>query len=331
MRKMSQVLGFEIKNIYFKNVSINEEHLQKLNSLLNVNLNLKEIKFDFTKNLGINAFTQPIKKVKENGDLAELIGILLGDGNIWHNCITIAFDKRNKKYMNYVKKLFDDIFGIKLKTKAIKETNQGYLYCYNQFVTQKLLDFGLKRGDKIKNNLEIPEWIKRNKSYCKRCMRGLIDTDGCIYLSKRDKQLYIEFTNFNEQLLKDFKNLTIFLGYNFAKANKNNWCLYRKFEVVRFIKDIKPLRINGGHGEAWYPYRFGTCRRRFKSGWPHFKSYRKMKKFVVLPDGEKVKLYKGKIRFKDRAKVIPGGDGVKKLREDIKRLRLIKIDYSKLK
>jgi hypothetical protein len=56
----------------------------------------------------------------------------------------------------------------------------------------------------------------------------------------------------------------------------------------------------------------------------------KSKKYAILPDGEKVKLYKGKIRFKDRQKVIPGFSGVKKLREDIKRLKPIKIDYSKL-
>ena len=102
MRKMSGLLGFQVKNIYLKNISIREDHLHKLNSLLNINQNLEEIKFDFTKNLGTGAFTHPIKNVEETDDLAELIGIMLGDGNIWHNHIKIAFDKRNKEYLNYV-------------------------------------------------------------------------------------------------------------------------------------------------------------------------------------------------------------------------------------
>ncbi len=245
MRKMSAVLGFEVKNLYFRNKSIREDHLQKLKSFLKINFNLKEIEFDFIKNLGTGAFTQSIKKVEKSENLAELIGIMLGDGNMWRTHIKIAFDKRNEKYLNYVEKLFNQVFGIHLKRMIIENTNQAYLYCYNKLVSQKLLDFGLKRGDKIKNNLGIPEWIKINVGYSKRCIKGLIDTDGCIYKSKRDKQVYIKFTNFDKQLLKDFKNLTVLLGYNFAKANKHNWCLYRKLEVVRFIKDIKPLKIKG--------------------------------------------------------------------------------------
>jgi len=242
MKEMSKILGFEVKNIYFKNISIREDHLQKLNSLLKINLNPKEIEFDFIKNLGTDAFTQPIKKVRKSGDLAELIGIMLGDGNMWRTHIKIAFDKRNKKYMDYVEKLFDKVFGIHLRRMIIKKTNQAYLYCYNKLASQKLLDLGLKRGDKIKNNLGVPKWIIKNKNYALRCIRGLIDTDGCIYFSKRDKQIYIKFTNFNKQLLEDFKKLTKIFQYNFAKANKNNWCLYRKLEVARFIKYIKPLK-----------------------------------------------------------------------------------------
>lgn len=245
MRKMSNLLGFEVKNIYFKNISIREDHFQKLTSLIGISLNPKEIEFDFVKNLGTNAFTQPIKKIKKSEDLAELIGIMLGDGNMWHTHIKIAFDKRDKRYMDYVEKLFNKVFGIHLRRLIIEKTNQAYLYCYNKLASQKLLDYGLKKGNKIKNNLGIPEWIKANMDYSKKCVKGLIDTDGCIYFSKRDKQIYIKFTNFDLQLLQDFKELTEFLNYNFVRANKNNWCLYRKLEVVRFIKDIKPLKIKG--------------------------------------------------------------------------------------
>ena len=245
MREMSTILGFEVKNIYCKNISIREDHLQKLNSFLKINFNQKEIVFDFIKNLGHYAFTKPIKKVNKSEDLAELIGIMLGDGNMWHTSIRIAFDKRNKIYIDYVEKLFYRIFDIPLKKITINSTNQAYLYCCNKLASQRLLDFGLKRGDKIKNNVGIPKWINENINYTRACLRGLIDTDGCIYKCKREKQMYIKFTNFNSTLLKDFKDLTVLMEYHFARANKNNWCLYRKEEVVRFIKEIKPLKYNG--------------------------------------------------------------------------------------
>ena len=249
MREMSKNLDFEIKNIIYRNNNIREDHLEKLNRFLKTNFKLKEIYLDYGKNLGKNAFTQPIKNVRKNFNTAEMIGIMLGDGNLWKNQIKIFFDKRNKKYINYVSNLFKEIFGIKPKLRISEDTNQANLYCYNRYATQKLIDLGLKRGNKVKNNIGIPAWIKENKRYFKPCIKGLIDTDGCIYKCKRENQTYIKFTNFSKQLLNDFKEITDSLGYSFARANKNNWCLYRKNEVAKFIKCIKPLKaVNGAMG-----------------------------------------------------------------------------------
>ncbi len=51
-------------------------------------------------------------------------------------------------------------------------------------------------------------------------------------------------------------------------------------------------------------------------------------KFVKNAEGEKIKLDKyGRISYHDRVKVIPGGSGIKKLREDISKLKAIKIKY----
>ncbi len=245
IRELNRELGFEVRSILYKNSSINEKHLRKLENYFNKSFNLKRVYLDYGKNFGKFFVTEPINSVKVNGDLAEFIGIMLGDGNIWRNRIRIAFDKRNIIYIEHVFNIFKRIFGINLKREINQKTNQYYLYCNNLFAVEKLIDFGLLRGHKIKNNLGIPEWIKVNSYYSKRCVKGLIDTDGCIYYSKRDKQIYIKFTNFNKRLLRDFKDITNKLDYRFAKANKNNWCLYRKSDVVRFIKEIRPLKSKG--------------------------------------------------------------------------------------
>jgi hypothetical protein len=243
MRKIGRLLGFEIKNIIYKNKSINEEHWNKLKSLLCLDLQLKEIEFDFTKNLGTGAFMQPIKSLKKSGDLAEFIGIMLGDGSLpYKNNIRIAFDKRNPDYIDYVGKLCEKLFGIKFKKTYVKDRNTAYLYCYNKYLILELINLGLKRGDKIKNQLGVPDWIKDSEEYSKRCIKGLIDTDGCIFICKREKQKYVNFTNHNNRLFEDFKKMTKKLGYSFAKSNSTNTRLYRKKEVVRFINDIKPLK-----------------------------------------------------------------------------------------
>ncbi len=246
INELERNLGFCVKNIINKNKSINEEHLEKLKKFLKISENLEEIKFDYAKNLGMFSFTQPIKKVRVNEHLAEFIGIMLGDGNIYENRIHIAFDKRNKIHTNHVRNLFESLFGIQLREKMYKETNQLYLYCYNKDLVQKLIQLGLKRGNKIKNLVRIPEWIKQNRKYSMFCIRGLIDTDGCVYKCKREKQTYIKFTNFNPKLLEDFKEIVKNLGYSFAKSNIRNACLYRKSEVAKFIEEIKPLKAHIG-------------------------------------------------------------------------------------
>lgn len=244
IRSLNCRLGFEIRNVLYKSSTINEVQLQKIEEFLNMHFNLKRAYLDYGKNLGLPK-TKTIPKVNYNANLAEFMGIMLGDGNLWNNRVRIAFDKRNKIYIEHVFKLFSKIFGINLKKEVNKNTNQFYLYCNNLFIVETLLNSGLFRGDKIKNQVGMPSWIKKKEIYVKRCLRGLIDTDGCIYFSKRDKKVYIKFTNFNKQLLGDFKDLTKILGYNFARANKNNWCLYRKDEVIRFINEIKPLKSKG--------------------------------------------------------------------------------------
>lgn len=242
MDQFSKELGFEIRNIYFYNKTIREDHLQKLNHMLGLNLPLKEIKLNYIKNLRKYARPHPIKSVKKGERLAEFIGIMLGDGNIYLNNIHIAFDERDVYYIKYVKNLFEDVFGIKAKEKSSKFNRAYYLYCYNKNIANKLIEFGLKRGNKIKNQLGMPRWIKRNKNYSQKCIKGLIDTDGCIYFCKREKQRYIKFTNHNQTLLNDFKKITKNLGYSFEKSSKTNTCLYRKNEVVKFINDIQPIK-----------------------------------------------------------------------------------------
>lgn len=248
MRKLSQVLGFRVRNIHCVNISIREDHLHKLSQFLNKSFNLEEIEFNFAKNLGIYSFTQSIRPFEKSTKLAEFFGIMLGDGNIHKNAIDISFDKRNEHYINHVKQLANELFNIELRIKFAKEKNTAHLYFYNKNLVKRLIKLGLKRGHKIRNQVGVPIWIKENENFAKTCIRGLIDTDGCIYKCKRENQTYVKFTNFNNQLLKDFKEMTNNLGYSFAKANKNNWCLYRKTEVAKFIKEIQPLKSEGAMG-----------------------------------------------------------------------------------
>ncbi len=247
INQLTKRAGFNVKNFYRLNQSINENHLNRLKELLNINPLLEEYKQNYAKNLGKYSNNPYIlKKLEYSEDLAEFIGIMLGDGHFHRRGVKIAFDKRTVGYINYVNELFKKLTNAPLTLLVLTRNNAAYLYFYSSKFAEELTTFGLVQGDKIKNNVGIPSWIKENPEYVRRCIRGLIDTDGCVYICKRDRQKYVKFTNFNRRLLLEFKELALQLGYHFASANQKNICLYRKDEVVRFINEIKPIRAGQG-------------------------------------------------------------------------------------
>jgi len=241
LNKINELCSFQVKNIVNKNISINENHLCILNKILKLNkedLNLKQIKFDYAKNLGDYSANEPIKFKGKSEEFAEFIGLMLGDGNIYKNIITVTLDKREKEYIKFVNSLFYKIFGLNFNLFIEKRINRVSLHkCYKDLV-KILLEYGLKRGNKKLNNVGIPNWIFNNKKYLKACLRGLIDTDGCVYFCKRDKKLYLKFTNRSSKLLEDFKRGCKKFDINFVKGGWDNTHLYKKVEVERFMKVI---------------------------------------------------------------------------------------------
>ena len=126
---------------------------------------------------------KPIKKPKFSKDLAEFAGIIMGDGGIASDQVTITLHyKDDREYGKFVtdliKRLFDVPIGIHCN-KKYSVTN--FTVSRTELVRFCLDKIGLKQGNKIKQQIDIPNWIKLNKSYSIACVRGLVDTDGCIF------------------------------------------------------------------------------------------------------------------------------------------------------
>ena len=239
---LTKTLGFNVKNIFYYNKSINQEHLQKLSTFLELqDLSLETYEQDYARNLCILEHTLPIKPVKKCIMLAEFIGMMLGDGNIYENGVRISCDSRWPEYIAYIEQLMYHLFGIYFKQYQGKG-NCIHLYVYNQLLVNKLLELGLQRGDKILNNVGVPKWIRKNEVYAEHCVRGLIDTDGCLYWCKRDRQFYFNFKNTCKQIYHDFGEITDALGYHFVRSTKVSYQLYRKADVKQFIEEIRPLK-----------------------------------------------------------------------------------------
>lgn len=160
-------------------------------------------------------FAKPINKPNYSEELAEFTGIILGDGGINPRQIIITLHyKDDKKYGKFVVNLIKKIFNVPVGTCYRKKSSViNYVISRIElvrFCTEKL---GLKQGNKVKQQIDIPQWIKQNKQYAIACVRGLVDTDGCIFNHKYKvkKKWYsykkLSFTSYSKPLRESVSNI----------------------------------------------------------------------------------------------------------------------------
>lgn len=258
-KELSKILN--INEIYLKSElfnekrTISEEIYNKLCKLLNKNFDkyiLDKLNDNWGRALGgKNSTKKEILLLKNKSEeLAEFIGIMMGDGNIWENdkgyyYVDIAGNlKKDKEYLiNYVNPLFKRLFGKEMNIKINEKNNCIHLYLGDKNIVFTLKSFGLKSGDKKKNNIRIPKWIFKNNEYLKCCIRGLIDTDGYVCpITGRDYN-YIWFSSGIENVRKDFGRAMNRLGFKISKWNMrenkvSDIYLGNKEDIKKYIETI---------------------------------------------------------------------------------------------
>jgi len=190
-----------------------------------------------------------IKKPKYSRELAEFIGLMLGDGGISTFQISITLHyKDDKEYSKFVVALIKKLFNVPVGKYYDKKGSVTRL----SVSRRELIDFcveklGLKQGNKIKQQIDIPSWVKQNKLYSISCLRGLVDTDGCVfshrYKSKNKLYSYkkLSFTSYSKPLRVSV--------YNILKANGMNPRLSQDKDVrLDSVKDMqKYFQSIGSH------------------------------------------------------------------------------------
>ncbi|MDP7506728.1 MAG: LAGLIDADG family homing endonuclease [Candidatus Woesearchaeota archaeon] len=230
-----------LKNLIYKSKSISESQLDvivKISRIPRKSLKLIEAKFHSERNFG--KYLKPIKIQFEGKvqDFAEFIGIMLGDGNIYRDSIRIIISSEEQEFKEHIKKLFKKLFGIGPKVYKSKRSKSVSIYVYSKELRILLEKYGLGQGNKVKRNIQVPKWIKTNKTFSRYCIRGMIDTDGCTHYHKRDKQLYISFHNRASNLLTDLQKMANYFNLTFIQNTPYSVTLYKKDEVRIYIKEI---------------------------------------------------------------------------------------------
>lgn len=148
---------------------------------------------------------KPIRIPRHSQNLAEFVGIMLGDGHvpILGSQINITLNnKDDADYIEFVCHLIGKLFERAPGVFAKSDKNASSVYISSTSLLGYLLKLGLKRGNKVKLQVDIPPWIKNNEKFSKACIRGLIDTDGCIFTERhkiKDKFYNYKRLNFSNR------------------------------------------------------------------------------------------------------------------------------------
>lgn len=128
----------------------------------------------------------PIAIPVKDKDLAEFVGILLGDGAItsYQVCITLHHVD-DREYSVFIQNLIQKLFGVKPSVyKSSKDASSGIVISRKLLVDYLTHDLGLKVGSKVRQQVDVPDWIKQDREWYKACIRGLVDTDGSIVIHR---------------------------------------------------------------------------------------------------------------------------------------------------
>ncbi len=179
-------------------------------------------------------------------NLAEFVGLMIGDGSVGLYQISITLNnKTDVEYANYVITLINSLFGIIPQHRQRLDRNCIVIEVSSINLITILANKGLPVGNKLLNGLCIPEWIKKNKSYSKACLRGIFDTDGSIFQethrikAKEYSYCRMSFVSASSLLLDDIHSILNCLDIR-SKIRGN-----RAVSIERFTEIQKYFRIVG--------------------------------------------------------------------------------------
>ena len=180
-----------------------------------------------------------------------IIGLALGDGNLSNpngraTRLRITCDKN---YPLLIKRIF---YSLKLllpdNKVSIIDREKNYLdISVNSNYLNEIIPWKVCRGSKFIQKATIPDWIKQNNKCKINCLKGLIETDGSIYIDRGYKMII--FTTIIPNLANDFYQMIISLGftphiYKINQKNKQNLYHIRLSKNVNeFLDLVKPEKI----------------------------------------------------------------------------------------
>ncbi|MBI5456870.1 hypothetical protein HY969_03970 [Candidatus Kaiserbacteria bacterium] len=177
----------------------------------------------------------------KNEDLAEFIGVVLGDGHIGAlprtESLRIVANSNNKGFVTRYAKLVEKIFAKKPNVKKRNGSEAMNITIYERHISRRL---GIPSGARGKIVNRIPRWITENRKMIIPFLRGLYEAEGCYSVHKPTYTYKMFFSNRNDSLLELVFRLVTKLGFH-PHVSKYSVQISKKHEVQKF-KDLIEFR-----------------------------------------------------------------------------------------
>lgn len=241
LRNISSKIGSDFRNCLYKGHSLDKEVFDKLHTLYGHEIKHKEV-----QHVDGKGKPDDLTKLIKCPETAELIGTILGDGHLTENfqhCLRITFCEDEQQLISRTETLCQSTIGKPPKKYELKDSRAIQLKVHSKELVKRLTELGLQTGDKVENQVDVPRWIKDKEEYQKRCLRGLVDTDGCIYTQSRDSRTIVRFKNRSKPLLTDFKELCRNLNIKTSNGGgQYSVQIASQTEVRKFIEKVEPIK-----------------------------------------------------------------------------------------
>ncbi len=143
--------------------------------------------------------------------------------------------------------LINDLFGIKPKVRERRKYSTINIEINSKLISKFLISLGFPNGEK-KNKLRVPNWIIRNKEYATAFLRGLVDTDGCLFFAKRgtyrlNTYPVIEIKSHDPRFINDLNKIVKSLNFSLYKG-KDKIQLNGKKNLKKWLNEIGFKNLN---------------------------------------------------------------------------------------
>ncbi len=173
--------------------------------------------------------------------LAELIGVVLGDGHISlfprTECLRIVANSDNQGFIDRYTRIVTNIFGKKPHVARRKNAHAVNITIYEKSISQRL---DIPTGARSKTRLPIPSWIHKNRGFALAYLRGLYEAEGSYSTHEKTGTYKFVFSNTNASLLHNVKMLLETLGFH-PSVSSTRVQVSRRQEVQK-LKNLLEFR-----------------------------------------------------------------------------------------